>query len=223
MRKNTTLALLAAAWLAGCGKGDSRPAEFTTPSPAAAPEATCVYAGENGLSFTVAFRADTAWVFLPEGTRPLPHVVSASGAKYSDGQVMLWTKGNDAILSRHGLPDVTVRNNPQLAVWEHAKLSGVDFRATGNEPGWVLELWGDGRVVYRGDHGETLLEFPRPEPEIDRQAATTTYRCRNGQHELVVVLRPGPCQDSMADQEYETTVTLNVDGRSLSGCGRPLH
>lgn len=118
MRRSCLLFLVPTVLLGGCGADRSQPAEKSAPTlagaPAAAPEATSVYAGASGFEFAAAFRADTAWVFLPEGVRPLPHVVSASGAKYSDGQVMLWTKGDDAILSRHGRPDEVVHlKNPQ--------------------------------------------------------------------------------------------------------------
>lgn len=35
---------------------------------------------------------------------------------------------------------VHCKNNRAEAIWEDAKLRGVDFRAVGNEPGWHLEL-----------------------------------------------------------------------------------
>jgi uncharacterized membrane protein len=221
-RSLLAILLLAPVLLTGC-RDQAEPPAFTTDLTPADTELTCVYESADGFSFVAAFRDTVAWVFLPRQTVALPRVLSASGAKYSDGQIMLWSKGQDAILSRPGLDDLTVTNNPRKAVWEHAKLQGMDFRAVGNEPGWVLELWGDGRVVYRGDYGQTVLEFTRPEPVTTQDPPRTTYTCTGAGHELVITLELGPCQDTMADEQYETSVTLLVDGQELRGCGKALH
>lgn len=58
---------------------------------------------------------------------------------------------------------------------------------------------------------------------LDRDGARTVYRTGDGDHELVVQLEGRRCLDTMADDEYETTVTVTLDGRGLRGCGRPLH
>lgn len=216
------VAFLVLLTMTGCGEKAKDQTAQATFEPSAE-GVTCVYESAEGFAFVAAFRDTLAWVFLPEGTRALPRVPSASGARFNDGEVNLWTKGQDAILSRPGLGDQVFVNNPRQAVWEHAKLSGVDFRAVGNEPGWVLEIWGDGRILYTGDYGQTVLEFPRPEPTITQEPPRSTYTCRQGDHTLIITLEPGPCRDTMADEEFETRVTLQLDEKLLHGCGRPLH
>jgi putative lipoprotein len=237
--KRRLLVLLAVALgaVAGCGENGDKAPGTSASLPPATPDstaATAVYQGPEGFEVTAHFRDDHVWLLLPEGTVKLPHIPSASGAKYSDihysdttGQgeahVMLWTKGDDAILSRENRPELTLKNNRRLAVWEHARLTGVDFRAVGQEPGWVLEIRGDGRIVYTGDYGQSRLEFARPEPAESQDPPLTTYDCRSPGHRLVIAISPDPCQDTMSGEEFASTVSLSLDGRNLQGCGRALH
>lgn len=53
---------------------------------------------ESAYTFTVQYDGDTAVVTLPAGTVRLPQVVSGSGARYSDGNITFWNKGNTARL-----------------------------------------------------------------------------------------------------------------------------
>lgn len=53
---------------------------------------------ESDYTFTVQFKGDTAVVTLPGRTVRLPQVVSGSGARYSDGDITFWNKGNTARL-----------------------------------------------------------------------------------------------------------------------------
>ena len=41
------------------------------------------------------------------------------------------------------------------SIWEDAKLSGVDFRAVGNEPGWVLEIRDSESIRFEYDYGQS--------------------------------------------------------------------
>ncbi len=165
----------------------------------------------------------TAWLFLPHRTLSLPHVASGSGARYSDGTVSYWGKGEEALLEAEDGVHDGCRNDRARAIWEQAKLDGVDFRAVGNEPGWTLEIrWGD-RIVFLGDYGQTRLEFPTPAPQEDEAARKTLLRTRHSGHELEVALEGRPCHDTMSGEGFETTVTARLDGKTLSGCGRALH
>jgi uncharacterized membrane protein len=38
-----------------------------------------------------------------------------------------------------------------------------------------------------------------------------------------VLLKGETCQDSMADESYETRVRVDLDGRVYQGCGKALH
>ncbi len=63
----------------------------------------------------------------------------------SDGEVTLVTRTRPDGLHVFLPPSLTepyldCTYDRRASIWEHAKLSGVDFRAVGNEPGWVLEV-----------------------------------------------------------------------------------
>ena len=217
---------VACAGLVGCGRKSEPLPEASGPTPSTRGESdpvTCVFESDSDLEFVARFQGQKAWVFLPAGTLVLDQVPAASGSRYSDGTLTLWTQGEEATLIRADQPDVNLRNNRNRAVWEHAKLNGVEFRAVGNEPGWVLEIWGYGRVLFVGDYGQTQYEFELPAPEIDKEARRTIYECAGREHELTIVITGTPCQDTMADQEYESTVMLTLNGKNFYGCGRALH
>ena len=168
-------------------------------------------------------QGDTAWLFLPGNTVAATHVPAASGAKYTDGEVTYWSHGDEASIEAPGFEAGECRNNRRAAIWEHAKLNGVDFRAVGNEPGWHLEIRRGRSIVFVTDYGQARYEFPAPELDEDRDRARAVYRTGDGDHELVVQLEGRRCLDTMADDEYETTVTVTLDGHEVRGCGRPLH
>ena len=96
---------------------------------------------------------ESTWLFLPTGTVSLLHVPSASGAKFAEGALTLWTKGEEARMEVEEGTRRNCRNNRAKAIWEDAKFRGADFRAVGNEPGWNLEISAGGSIVYVGDYG----------------------------------------------------------------------
>ncbi len=217
------LAVIATAAAAACVA--ERPEESVgTPAGTTKPlvRMTMVYECEAGFAFVAAVRNDTAWVFLPTETLNLPHVPAASGVRYSNGTATLWTHGEEALLDT---PEDSVRgcvNNRAKAIWEHAKLGGVDFRAVGNEPGWHMEISPDS-VRLMTDYGRERYAFPTPPVEESRPDRRSVYRASVEGHVIEVQLEGRDCRDSMSGEAFETNVTVILDGRVLRGCGRPLH
>ena len=196
-------------------------APASAPSPAAAAR-TFVFACPEGPRIVVRVEGEQAAVFAPGRTYLLPHVSAASGARFSDGTATFWSKGEEAAFDLPGGSWSGCRNDRAAAIWEHAKLDGADFRAVGNEPGWVLVMYPD-RWVFETGYGETRVEVPAAPPAEDRSAPRTVWESEGGGHRLRIVAEPGPCQDSMADLIYETRVTVELDGVRHEGCGRALH
>ena len=92
------------------------------------------------------------FLFLPDTTLTLPHVRSGSGAKYSEGPITFWPRGEQAFLERDGRAVNCVMNR-RASIVEDAMLSGMDFWATGNEPGWTLEIGSETSVLVM-NYGE---------------------------------------------------------------------
>ena len=184
---------------------------------------TYVYECNDGYGFVARIEGEKAWLFLPNGTISLPHVRSASGARYSQGPVTFWSKGEEALLETGENSHRNCRNNRRKAIWEDAKLNGIDFRAVGNEPGWYLEIRRGDIIVFVGDYGQSRYRFTTPAPFSDQQARKTTYRVDDGGHNLTIVIEGRPCLDTMSGDAFESTVTVTLDGKNYRGCGRALH
>ena len=187
------------------------------------PGKTYVYECPDEFGFTARIEGETAWLFLLSGTISLPHVPAASGAKYQDGATIYWSKGEVAILERADHPRVECKNNRAKAIWEDAKLRGADFRATGNEPGWHLEISRGNAIVLVTNYGSDRYTFRTPVPASDEASRTTRYAVNENGHELAITLKGKRCTDTMSGEPFETIVTVMLDGTRLAGCGKALH
>jgi hypothetical protein len=98
-----------------------------------------VYTCADGFRFSTRPRNDSIVVSLPEGAVSLPPVTAASGARYWGGGVTFWSKGPEAGLEMPGATRSGCHGRPAGNPWEEALLLGIDFRALGQEPGWVLD------------------------------------------------------------------------------------
>jgi uncharacterized membrane protein len=108
-----------------------------------------------------------------------------------------------------------------MPTWETARAAGVDFRAIGQEPGWIVDVYTQERIVALIDYGQTRLEFPRTEPTYPVEGSTRYQTQANG-HALSITYRRFPCEDAMSGEAYPSAVEVVVDGRTLNGCGRSV-
>jgi putative lipoprotein len=102
-----------------------------------------------------------------------------------------------------------------------ARARGVEFRASGNEPGWVLEMFAD-RLVFVGDYGATRASTPRPALQEQPGSGERAYAAVTEAHRLTVRVRRAPCVDTMSGEQFEASVEVELDGRPYRGCGREL-
>jgi len=201
------------------GDGQSAPA---APVPGR-PGKTFVYACGDSLRFTARIEGETAWLFLPSGTLKLRQEEAASGARYGDGSIVFWTKADEAMLDRGDQQRLKCVNDRAAAIWEDAKLRGADFRGRGNEPGWHIEISGQYGIVFVTNYGSDRSHFRTYQSAVDEVKRRTTFTARDGESEIRVTLEGKRCSDSMSDEQFETTVTVVIDGNRLNGCGKPLH
>jgi len=190
-------------------------------SDSAAAPVTMVYECDDGYEFVARVEGDTAWLFLPRQTLALLQV-SGSRRQYQGDGVRFRTDGEQAQIRQQSGPERECVNNRRRAVWEHAKLSGVHFRAVGNEPGWYLEI-GPERIVLVADYGASRFEFPAVEPGVDESNRTAVYETTGGEQRLSVTIETRRCTDAMSGESFESTVSVSLDARLLHGCGKSLH
>ncbi|MGE0740611.1 MAG: COG3650 family protein [Hyphomonadaceae bacterium] len=109
----------------------------------------------------------------------------------------------------------------QMPSWPDARAAGVDFRAVGQEPGWIADIYQRDRIRVLLDYGQSVTDFPLPIPTYPAEGAIRYETQRDGRT-LVINVRRFPCADAMSGEPYPATVELVVDGRTLSGCGKSV-
>jgi uncharacterized membrane protein len=123
-------------------------------------------------------------------------------------------------------PDATPPQMEALAPaatpsWENARAEGVDFRAVGQEPGWLLDIYIQDHIVLEWDYGEQRAVFALPEATSPVEGETR-YDVEASGHVLSIIIRSSPCQDVMSGEDFPARVDITIDGRELMGCGRSL-
>ena len=104
--------------------------------------------------------------------------------------------------------------------WEDARRRGIEFRAVGQEPGWLLEIDEQDEVRFVYDNGERDMTVDaRPPIVLDDMI---TYELRDEERSLTILIRPRPCTDVMSGAAYPMTVTVTFAEMQYRGCGRPL-
>src|SRR5574341_1219262 len=115
----------------------------------------------------------------------------------------------------------TIETHPaqsaQSSPWDDARRRGVDFRAIGQEPGWLLEIDNEKSMYLLADYGEKKITAPAPAPRRD-SAGTITYDTTAEGHHLTAVIRTRVCRDAMSGEELTHEVTVTLDGKQYRGC-----
>ncbi len=179
----------------------------------------------RGMSF-VMVRPESALpgqaidLVMASGRRRLSRVPTASGERYADGGVSVWNKGSQATLELDGSTYTCTEDRPR-SIMENAKIRGVEFRASGNEPGWIFELFPD-RMAFVGGYGTERATTPRPTPRLGPAPGESEYAADTEAHRLTVRIRELQCVDSMSGERYEATVDVELDGKVYRGCGQGL-
>jgi putative lipoprotein len=164
---------------------------------------------------------DVMWVLLPDQAVDLGRVETASGTRYANSAVSFWLKGDELTLEIAGTTTTCTVDRFKSKV-ESVKLSGGDFWATGNEPGWVLEMYPDS-MVFTTNYGEDRYQTGIAKVSEDARARMSVFRGETDGKVLVVTLRGDPCVDSMSGEEFETIVRIDFGGKVFDGCGAALH
>lgn len=165
------------------------------------------------------------WLPLSFG---LPYVVlsrdfDADGEMYREGDVSLRLSATSASLNvdSDDFSDCVV--NPLRSVWEHAKLSGIDYRASGTDPDWYLEIRRGGSLVFASGRSNTRVDMPAPEPEYDALRERTLYRSQTDQGSFIVEIGSTSCVPEDGAPITGSSVLVSLETQTFSGCGRALH
>lgn len=89
--------------------------------------------------------------------------------------------------------------------------SGDAYLALGTEPFWSVEVT-DARIAYNDAENRVVrVANPGARPSFNGRRYVAPR--------ITVDITATPCSDGMSDRRYADTVLVEVDGRSLQGCG----
>ena len=115
------------------------------------------------------------------------------------------------------------REDRLRSVWEHAKLTGASFRATGEDPAWYLEIRDGDRLDFRSALDAAPLMLAVANVRLEAGAGGATYRSSGTELEFVAEIDAATCVVADGLGLSGVSVVVTVDGRRFVGCGRPLH
>lgn len=210
-------ALLAVALSATAAVGGGEPSTAARDDPIGR---TWVHDCPGGRSFVVEVSGDRVRLFTDAGPVRLARAVSASGARFTDGRHLYWSKGRNARIATPAGAWAACAGREIVDPREAARLRGVDVRAIGQEPGWIVELRQEDRLVAVLDYGARSLSAPAPPPQVEDGA--TVWRTTSGSRSVTLRLDDTPCRDAMSGRPFPATARLTIDGEAWIGCARRL-
>ncbi|WP_439881929.1 copper resistance protein NlpE N-terminal domain-containing protein [Pontibacter sp. MBLB2868] len=128
---------------------------------------------------------------------------------------------NKELEAQYSLKKDTTFGEEDTRFWEDKRKVGVDFVATGHEPGWVLEIDKEQEMSFRTrPSGNVILKATVPAPTIEGNR--TSYKAMTKSGEFVVELLEQKCTDRMSGKERPYTVRVTAKGEVYTGCGMLL-
>lgn len=187
----------------------------------------CV-ARERPFSIVTRTAPDGLTIFVPEPfvsrTLLLERVEAASGERYEKEGITAWLKGDDAIFVIDTVRVTACDPNPEQSLWEAAKLDGVEFRAVGHEPEWVLEIRERSRLTIHYNHGDVaVVDVTATDIETAEDRRASIFFARSETGDIRVTLSGKTCIDSSSGKPFATSVLIELDNARLEGCGKVLH
>lgn len=91
----------------------------------------------------------------------------------------------------------------------------AEFRALGNEPGWILVI-GDSVTTLEWDYGEKKTSATTAAAQPMSGGRQYTFA---GATPFSVIVRDTLCADGMSGREFSARVQVTIGTRTLDGCG----
>ncbi len=181
------------------------------------------YECQDGYRFKATLTGETMQLKLPRQTRNLTQVPSASGAKYSDGSMTLFTKGDDALFTPDALGSMAcwviertvTPQAQQKPVTEKKTLKAAEtFKASGAVPGWELHVDAnnDARLMLAG-YEPMRFRLPQGRESGD----STLYLLKEPR--MMIERHHRPCVRGNGETSGSEIVTIRYEKRLFSGCG----
>jgi len=117
---------------------------------------------------------------------------------------------------------LTAVNAEEVDVWEEAKANGVQFRAVGNEPGWLVEIRDDQKIKFINDYGNLEIKAPVDDLWLGPAGEDKIYYVENDVIQFQVIIMKKSYQDTMGGESFPYQVRVVFPNKSYVGGGRLL-
>lgn len=98
-------------------------------------------------------------------------------------------------------------------------LQGFEFRGSGNEPFWNVEISEKG-IIF-SELGEPQITLPYCKPRASGERLTYSSKVGgNGQREIEIIIDERPCIDNMSGEHFSFSASVILNGRTYAGCAR---
>ncbi len=177
-----------------------------------------VYYCQNLALVTIRVLPSQVEVTTPNRKARLAETTQPSPVRYSDGSVTLSGLEDLVRIEEPGAVH-WCRIEPAEVPWQDAQLRGIDFRAAG-DPAWSVEVDSAVAVEFASGQGAARVVTRFPPAALNAKGTRLALTTSSGARTLTLEAEPRPCQYSGSTMTLSVTVTL--DGKSYSGCGRNL-
>ena len=122
--------------------------------------------------------------------------------------------------------DRGAEHSVNIALVRDKMLRGVDFMASGNEPGWWSEIDLEEGITFSRMGDAEPFRTPAVEPERAQDADVMRFRATTESGTLDLQLVASDCQDNMSGEPFTNHVTVTFQGgrdtvpSTYLGCGR---
>ena len=113
-------------------------------------------------------------------------------------------------------------NAEEMDIWEKAQKEGVQFRAVGNEPGWLVEIRDDKMVRFINDYGNLEINAPVDDLWLGPAGEDKIYYIENDVIQFQVIIMKKTYKDKMSGEEFPYQVRVVFPNKSYVGGGRLL-
>ena len=117
---------------------------------------------------------------------------------------------------------MTAVSAQEVDVWEKAEEDGVQFRAVGNEPGWLVEVRDDKKIKFVNDYGSLEIKAPVDDLWLGPAGEDKIYYIENDVIQFQVIIMKKSYQDTMSGEKLPYQVRVVFPNKSYVGGGRLL-
>lgn len=182
----------------------------------------CEPAHQNLVTATNATNASDLRLWSLHGAWRLPQAIVASGARYQDGDISFWNRGDQALVETPR-GQLQCSQAEQRTALTRVERPGVMFFGQGNEPGWSVALAHDTpTLTLETNYGEENIKLPYMVSVMDNEAGRVVIENADVEPFFRVRIEAGACFDNMSGEPFPARVTVTYGGEQYSGCGQGI-